>query len=326
MKYVRLGNTGLRVSRLALGCMTYGTPAWRSWVLDAEQSKPFFKLAIESGINFFDTSNAYSLGVGEEVAGRWLKEFAPREEVVIATKVCLPMSDKPNGKGLSRKHIMAQVDASLKRLGTDYIDLYQIHRYDPTTPIEETLEALNDIVRAGKARYIGASSMYAWQFARMIAASERNGWARFVSMQPQLNLVYREEEREMLPLCQAEGVGVIPWSPLARGYLAGGRNAPMQGATERAKTDDFSAHMYYRQADQDVVSAVSEVAEARGLPNTQVALAWVAANPAVTAPIIGASKLAHIEDALAALEVKLTAEEIAKLEAPYQPKPVLDHG
>jgi aryl-alcohol dehydrogenase (NADP+) len=326
MEQVRLGNTGLKVSRLCLGCMTYGSPEWRSWVLDMEQSKPFFQLAIEKGITFFDTANVYSIGVSEEVTGRWLREFARREEIVVATKVNGPMGKGPNEKGLSRKAIMAQIDASLGRLGMDYVDLYQIHRFDYDVPIEETLEALNDVVRAGKARYIGASSMYAWQFARMLAASDRHGWARFVSMQPQYNLVYREEEREMLPLCRNEGIGVIPWSPLARGFLAGGRAAPKEGNTERSRTDEFSPRLYYRDADFKVVDAVEELAKARGLTNMQVALSWVLRNPAITSPIIGASKLSHIEEAVSALNVKLSDDEAKTLEKPYQPKPVLDHA
>jgi aryl-alcohol dehydrogenase-like predicted oxidoreductase len=326
MEQVRLGHTGLKVSRLCLGCMTYGSPQWRSWVLDMEQSKPFFQTAIEKGITFFDTANVYSIGVSEEVTGRWLREFARREEIVVATKVNGPMGKGPNEKGLSRKAIMAQIDASLTRLGMDYVDLYQIHRFDYETPIEETLEALNDVVKAGKARYIGASSMYAWQFAKMLSVSDRNGWVRFVSMQPQYNLVYREEEREMLPLCRAEGIGVIPWSPLARGFLAGGRAQPKEGNTERARTDEFSPRLYFRDADFAVVDAVSDIAKARGLSNMQVALAWVLRNRAVTAPIIGASKLGHLEEAVAALDVKLTDDEAKMLETPYQPKPVLDHA
>jgi len=306
--------------------MTYGSPEWRSWVLDETQSKPFFKTAIEKGITFFDTANIYSIGASEEVTGKWLREFARREEIVVATKVNGPMGPGPNEKGLSKKSILAQIDASLKRLGMDYVDLYQIHRFDYETPIEETLEALNDVVRAGKARYIGASSMYAWQFAKMLSVSDRNGWARFVSMQPQYNLVYREEEREMLPLCRSEGVGVIPWSPLARGFLAGGRAAPKEGNTERARTDEFSPRLYFRDADFKVVDTVSEIAKARGLSNMQVALAWVLKNPAITAPIIGASKLGHLEDAVSALDVKLSDEEVKALEAEYQPKPVLDHA
>jgi 1-deoxyxylulose-5-phosphate synthase len=326
MDHVRLGRTGLKVSRLCLGCMTYGSPQWRTWVLDREQSKPFFQSAIEKGITFFDTANVYSIGASEEVTGHWLREFAKREEIVVATKVNGPMGKGSNEKGLSRKAIMAQIDASLTRLGVDYVDLYQIHRFDYETPIEETLEALNDVVKAGKARYIGASSMYAWQFARMLAASEANGWVRFVSMQPQYNLVYREEEREMLPLCRAEGVGVIPWSPLARGYLAGGRAAPKEGNTERARTDEFSPRLYYTEADQKVVDVVGEIAKEKGLSNMQVALAWVLRNKAVTAPIVGASKLGHLDDAVSALDVKLTDDEAKRLEAHYKPKPVLDHA
>src|SRR5665213_232125 len=258
MDYVRLGNTGLKVSRLCLGCMTYGSSKWRPWVLDEESSLPFFKKALEAGINFFDTADVYSAGESERVTGKALNEFAKRHEVVLATKVNGQMGSDPNNKGLSRKHILDGIDASLKRLGVDYVDLYQIHRFDYETPIEETLEALNDVVKAGKARYIGASSMYTWQFARMLAASERHGWVKFVSMQPQYNLVYREEEREMLPLCRAEGIGVIPWSPLARGFLAGGRAQPKEGNTERARTDEFSPRLYYRDADFKVVDTVSE--------------------------------------------------------------------
>ena len=327
MEQVRLGKTGLKVSRLCLGCMTYGSPKWRTWVLDQEQSKPFFQHAIEKGITFFDTANVYSIGESEVVTGHWLREFSPnREEIVVATKVNGPMGKGPNEKGLSRKSIMAQIDASLSRLKMDYVDLYQIHRFDYDVPIEETLEALNDVVKAGKARYIGASSMYAWQFARMLAASEKNGWVKFVSMQPQLNLVYREEEREMLPLCRAEGIGVIPWSPLARGYLAGGRSAPKEGNTERARTDEFSPRLYYTEADQKVVDVVGEIAKEKGLSNMQVALAWVLRNKAVTAPIVGASKLGHIDDAVSALDVQLSDDEAKRLEAPYKPKPVLDHA
>ena len=326
MDYVPLGKTGLKVSRLCLGCMTYGASSWRPWVLEEEASQPFFRAAVEGGINFFDTADMYSNGQSEVITGRALKEFSRREETVIATKVFFPHGKGPNAGGLSRKHIMNAIDRSLKNLGTDYIDLYQIHRFDYDTPIEETLEALHDVVKAGKARYIGASSMYAWQFAKMLSVSERNSWTRFASMQPQFNLVYREEEREMLPLCKAEGVGVIPWSPLARGFLAGGRKAVGEGNTERARTDEFSPRLYYRDADFAVVDAVEAIARARGLSNTQVALAWVLKNPAITAPIVGASKMHHLSEALAALEVTLTDDEVAALEAPYQPKPVLDHG
>ena len=325
MEHVRLGNTGLKVSRLCLGCMTYGSPKWRPWVLDEDASMPFFKAAIEAGINFFDTADVYSLGESERVTGKALKEYAKRHEVVIATKVFSPMGGDPNNRGLSRKHIFDAIDRSLHRLGVDYIDLYQIHRFDPDTPIEETLEALNDVVRAGKARYIGASSMYAWQFMKMLAVSRANNWTPFVSMQPQYNLVYREEEREMLPLCLDQGIGVIPWSPLARGFLAGGRAAPGEGNTERARTDEFAPRLYYRSPDYAVVDALETIAKARGVPNMQVALAWVLRNPAITAPIIGTSKSHHLSDAVAALSLKLTDEEVKMLEAPYQPKPVLDH-
>ena len=325
MDHVRLGTTGLRVSRLCLGCMTYGSPKWRPWVLDEAASLPFFKAAIEAGINFFDTADVYSLGESERVTGKALKEYAKRHEVVIATKVFSPMGGDPNNKGLSRKHIFDAIDRSLSRLGVDYIDLYQIHRFDPETPVEETLEALNDVVRAGKARYIGASSMYAWQFMKMLSVSKANYWTPFVSMQPQYNLVYREEEREMLPLCRDQGVGVIPWSPLARGFLAGGRASPGEGNTERARTDEFAPRLYYREPDHAVVDALETIARARGVPNMQVALAWVLRNPAVTAPIIGASKSHHIGDAVAALSLQLSDDEVKALETPYKPKPVLDH-
>ncbi|MGE3303190.1 MAG: aldo/keto reductase [Hyphomonadaceae bacterium] len=326
MDYVRLGDTGLKVSRLCLGCMSYGSPNWRPWVLGLNDARPFFKKALDVGINFFDTANVYSLGASEEVTGALLKEMGKRDELVIATKVHGAMGDGPNEKGLSRKHIMSSIDASLRRLGTDYVDLYQIHRFDSETPMEETLEALHDIVKAGKARYIGASSMYAWQFSKMLHISEKNGWTRFVSMQPQYNLVYREEEREMLPLCKEEGVGVIPWSPLARGFLAGGRPAPRTGETARAKSDDFSARLYFHDGDFKVVDAVTSVAKARGATNMQVALAWVLRNAAITAPIIGATKLEHITDAVEALAFKLSDEDAAIIEKPYAPKPVLDHA
>ena len=326
MDYVRLGNTGLKVSRLCLGCMTYGSPKWRPWVLDEEQSLPFFKAAIEKGINFFDTADVYSQGESERVTGKALKEYAKRHEVVIATKVNGPMGADPNNRGLSRKHILDSIDRSLHRLGVDYVDLYQIHRFDYETPIEETLEALNDVVRAGKARYIGASSMYAWQFAKMLNTSEKHGWTRFVSMQPQYNLVYREEEREMLPLCKDQGIGVIPWSPLARGFLAGGRASPGEGNTERARTDEFAPRLYYREPDFAVVDAVGEIAKARGVSNMQVALAWVLRNSTITAPIIGTSKAHHLDDAVAALSITLSDDEVKALEEPYAPKPVLDHA
>jgi aryl-alcohol dehydrogenase (NADP+) len=323
--YVRLGHTGLKVSRLCLGCMTYGSSQWRPWVLDEEASLPFFRRAIEAGVNFFDTADVYSQGESERVTGKALKEFAKRHEVVIATKVNGPMGADPNNRGLSRKHVMDGIDRSLGRLGVDYVDLYQIHRFDYDTPIEETLEALNDVVRAGKARYIGASSMYAWQFMKMLSVSQERGWTPFVSMQPQYNLVYREEEREMLPLCADQGVGVIPWSPLARGFLAGGRGSPGEGNTERARTDEFSPRLYYREPDYKVVEALEGVARARGVPNMQVALAWVLRHPAVTSPIIGTSKPHHLDDALAGLKITLSEDEVKSLEGPYQPKPVLDH-
>ncbi|MEO8812876.1 MAG: aldo/keto reductase [Caulobacteraceae bacterium] len=326
MDYVRLGSTGLKVSRLCLGCMTYGSPNWRPWVLGEADALPFFRDAIEAGINFFDTADVYSNGESERVTGKALKEYAKRHEVVIATKVNGAMGADANNRGLSRKHIMDAIDRSLSRLGVDYVDLYQIHRFDPTTPVEETLEALNDVVRAGKARYIGASSMYAWQFMKMLAVSRANGWTPFVSMQPQYNLVYREEEREMLPLCLDQGVGVIPWSPLARGFLAGGRSNPGQGDTERARSDEFAPRLYYRAPDFAVVEAVEKVAKARGVSNMQIALAWVLGNPAVTAPIVGASKPHHLDDAVGALAIRLTDDEVKALEKAYKPKPVLDHA
>jgi aryl-alcohol dehydrogenase-like predicted oxidoreductase len=326
MEYVNLGRSGVKVSRICLGMMSYGDPAWRDWVLDEEASRPIIRRALELGVNFFDTANMYSDGASEEVTGRALRDFARRDEVVLATKVYHPTGDGPNARGLSRKHICDAIDASLKRLGTDYVDLYQIHRYDPDTPIEETLAALDDLVRAGKVRYIGASSMFAWQFARALYLADRNGWARFVSMQNHYNLVYREEEREMLPLCRHEGVGVIPWSPLARGFLAGNRGARGEGPTARARSDAFAHHMYYQAADYAVVDAVAALAEARGVEPAQVALAWLLHQPVVTAPIVGATKLAHLESAVAALDLRLDAEECAALEAAYVPHPVLGHG
>jgi len=326
MDYVRLGSTGLKVSRLCLGCMTYGTSKWRPWVLDEEASRPFIKRALEHGINFFDTADIYSLGVSEEVVGRALKDYAKRHEVVIATKVYNKMGEAPNDRGLSRKHIFDSIDASLRRLQVDHVDLYQTHRWDHETPIEETLEALNDVVRAGKARYIGASSMYAWQFASALHASERNGWARFVSMQNHYNLVYREEEREMIPLCRDQGVGLIPWSPLARGFLAGNRTRDKSGSTVRARTDDFAQQLYYQPDDFTVAERVQEVAREHNRKPTQIALAWLLTRPAMTAPIIGASKTEHLDDAVAALEVKLSTDDIKRLEEPYRPHPVLGHS
>jgi aryl-alcohol dehydrogenase-like predicted oxidoreductase len=296
MEFVRLGRTGLKVSRICLGTMTYGTSKWRSWVLDEPESRPFIKRALELGINFFDTADMYSLGASEKVLGRALKDFAERDQVIIATKAFNPMGDGPNDRGLSRKHLFDAIDASLRRLGVDHVDLYQIHRFDPDTPIEETLEALHDIVKAGKARYIGASSMDAWQFAKMLYVADRHGWTRFVSMQNHYNLVYREEEREMLPLCCEEGIGVIPWSPLARGFLAGNRRKQDLGDTARAKSDDFATKLYYSDADFAVAARVVDLARRRGVKPTQIALAWLLAKPLVTAPIVGASKIAFLEE------------------------------
>ncbi len=324
MEYVNLGSTGLKVSRICLGCMSYGSPKWRDWVLDYDTSKPFFRRALDLGINFFDTADMYSDGESEVVTGRALKELGvAREQVVVATKVHNPMGKDPNQRGLSRKHIMHAIDNSLRRLGLDYVDLYQIHRFDRHTPIEETLEALTDVVKAGKALYIGASSMYAYQFANMLHAADRYGYSRFVTMQNHYNLVYREEEREMNPLCREEGIGLIPWSPLARGFLAGNRSKENWGATMRAKSDDFAHNMYYQDSDFAVVQKVTDIATKRGVPNAQVAIAWLLQQPGVTAPIVGATKMQHLEDAVAALSVKLTEEELNALAAPYTPHPVL---
>src|SRR5947208_10967721 len=312
MEYVRLGNTGLKVSRLCLGTMTYGTPAWRPWVLDEAASRPFFARAIEHGFNFFDSADMYSRGVSEEVTGRALKDLARRDDLVIATKAFYPVVDGPNRGGLSRKHLFDAIDSSLSRLDTDYVDLYQIHRFDRDTPIEETLEALHDIVKAGKARYIGASSMFAWQFMKMLAASDAHGWTRFVSMQNYVNLLYREEEREMLPLCRDEGIGVIPWSPLARGRLTRDWDA----ASVRSENDGFGRTLYAQTADADrkVAEALAAVASRLGRPRAQVALAWVLAKSEVTAPIIGATRLEQLDDAVAALSLVLAPEDIAELE------------
>ncbi len=327
MEYVNLGLTGLKVSRICLGMMTYGSKAWRPWVLEEEEGRPFIRRALELGINFFDTADMYSNGVSEEILGRALKDFGvSRERVVIATKVFFPTGDDPNQRGLSRKHIVHAIEASLRRLGLDYVDLYQIHRFDYATPVEETLEALDDVVRSGKALYLGASSMYAWQFARMLYRADQLGLARFVSMQNHYNLVYREEEREMIPLCRAEGIAVLPWSPLARGFLAGNRRPEDYGDTLRAKTDDYAHKLYYRPSDFTVVERVGELARRRGVSNAQIALAWLLAQPGVTAPIIGASKMHHLEDAVAALSLRLENEELASLAEPYEPHPVLGHS
>ena len=326
MQYINLGRTGLKVSRLCLGAMTYGSSRWRPWVLDEQESRPFIQRALELGVNFFDTADMYSRGVSEQVLGRALHDFTRREEVVIATKVYFPMGESPNQRGLSRLHILRAVEDSLKRLATDYIDLYQIHRWDATTPIEETLEALHDLVKSGKVRYIGASSMYAWQFARSLCLADLHGWTRFVSMQNHYNLVYREEEREMLPLCRAEGVGVIPWSPLARGFLTGNRQTSDYGPTVRAKTDDFAQSMYFQDADFEVVARVVELAKQRYASPAQIALAWLLHQEGVTAPIIGASKMGHLEEAVGALDIQLSMEDRRFLEEPYRPHPVLGHS
>jgi aryl-alcohol dehydrogenase-like predicted oxidoreductase len=324
MTYVRLGRTGLEVSRVCLGCMSYGVPdrGPHPWSLDEESARPFIRRAVELGINFFDTANVYSDGTSEEIVGRALKDYARREEIVLATKVHGRMHDGPNGQGLSRKAILAEIDNSLRRLGTDYVDLYQIHRWDPNTPIEETLEALHDTVKAGKVRYLGASSMWAWQFSKALHVAETHGWTRFVSMQNHYNLLNREEEREMLPLCAAEGIAVIPWSPLARGRLA----RPWDTETERSNSDAFGSSLYTHDSDRTIVERVGEIAEARGVPRAQIALAWLASKPAVTAPIVGATKPHHLEDAVGALSITLTADELRRLEEPYVPHPVVGFG
>jgi len=328
MKYVTLGRSGIQVSRLALGCMSYGTPTWRPWVIDEAAARPFFVCAIEAGITFFDTADMYSLGVSEEVTGRALRELARREEIVIATKVNFAMGSGPNMGGLSRKHIVQACDASLRRLGIEAIDLYQIHRFDPHVRIEETLEALNDLVRAGKVHYIGASSGSAWRLAQALSASDRHGWARFISMQNHYNLLYREEEREMIPLCRHEGLGLIPWSPLARGILTRPRPADSRirgGGTARAASDDYSPTLYDAESDWHVVDAVDRVATARGVTMAEVSLAWLLSRKEVVAPIIGATKLEHLDAAIRALDLTLTSEELAALEAPYRPHAVKGH-
>jgi len=324
MQYVRLGHTGLKVSRLCLGCMSYGIPNERwPWAMDEAASRPFIQRALELGINFFDTANVYSAGHSEEVLGRALKDFAKRDDVVIATKVFSPMGRGPNDAGLSRKHVMSQIDASLKRLGTDYVDLYQIHRLDAKTPAEEIMQTLDDLVRVGKVRYLGASSMWAWQFSKLQYTATLHGWTRFVSMQPHYNLIYREEEREMLPLCEDQQVAVIPWSPLARGVLAGKPAERSQSA--RASTDRYTLELYQTDAHLPIVERVSTVAAARAVPNMQIALAWLLSKPVVTAPIVGATKMKHLEEAVAALEIQLTAAEITALEELYQPRAVAGH-
>jgi aryl-alcohol dehydrogenase (NADP+) len=338
MQYTRLGSTGATVSRICLGMMTYGSPQWRPWILDEAASRPLVKHAVELGINFFDTADMYSAGESEVLTGKFLREFCRREEIVIATKVFFPVDiafkggiarggeDRPNGSGLSRKRIFHAIDASLSRLGTDYIDLYQIHRWDPAAPIEETMEALHDVVKAGKARYIGASSMWAWQFAKAQQVAREHGWTRFVGMQNHYNLAYREEEREMIPLCRDQGVAIIPWSPLARGFLAGNRQAgdKQAGATARAESDDIAQRYYYRPSDFATVERLSALAQKRGTTNATLAYAWLL-HKGVTAPIVGASKLHQLDQAAAAAELKLTPEEIAELESGYEPHPVIGH-
>ena len=331
MEYVNLGRTGLKVSRLCLGCMSFGGGpnvgySHAGWVLDEAASQPFYRRAFEAGINFFDTADVYGDGHSEEILGRAVREFSRRDAAVIATTVRGVMGPAPNELGISRTHILSAIDASLKRLGTDHVDLYQIHRWDYDTPIEETMEALHDVVKAGKARHIGASSMFAWQFAKAQHVAERNGWTKFVSMQPQLNLVYREEEREMLPLCRDQGVGVVPWSPMARGFLAGNRDRGGGGATARSRADPLAAQIYYTPEDFEVAERVAAVAEVRGVSPMQVALAWVLRQPGVTAPIVGASRVEHLDQALEALSLTLSDDEAASLEEPYRPHRVLGHA
>jgi len=325
MQYTKLGRTGMSVSRICLGCMSYGDKKWRDWVLTMDEAREHFAAALEAGINFFDTANVYSIGVSEEITGRWLGEMANRAEIVIATKVNGQMGRGQNRGGLSRKHILEACDASLRRLNTDFIDLYQIHRWDFGTPIEETLDALDTLVRAGKVRYLGASSMAAWQFAKALELQKENGWHRFIAMQNHYNLVYREEEREMNPVCIDQGVGLIPWSPLARGFLAGNRDRQGSGETTRARSDDFAKNMYFRSSDFEVLDAVEHIARERGVTPSQVACAWILQAPGVTAPIIGATKLSHLKEAIAAVDIKLSADEVQAVEKPYQPHPILGH-
>lgn len=323
MEYTRLGRSGLTVSRICLGCMSYGDPEWRPWVLEESASMPFFRRAVEHGINFFDTADMYSLGESERITGKALREFARLEECVVATKVYMPMTQGPNMGGLSRKHIQQACEASLRRLGMETIDLYQVHRFDSRTPIDETLAALDQLVRQGKVRYVGASSTWSWKFAQALALADSRGWSRFVSMQNHYNLVYREEEREMLPLCEAEGIGVIPWSPLARGLLAGSRKSVIdKAATPRAESDTIAHRLYDDESDMEIVEATRRIAAAHGVAPARVALAWLLSKSAVTAPIVGATKLEHLEDAVGAVGLKLSADEVQALEAPYRPHPV----
>jgi aryl-alcohol dehydrogenase-like predicted oxidoreductase len=325
VNYTNLGSSGLRVSRVCMGMMGFGNTSERPWVINEEAAEPLVKAAVEGGVTFFDTADTYSAGASEEATGRLVPKFLTRDEAIIATKVFMPVTPGENGGGLGRKHILSGIDASLRRLNMDYVDLYQIHRWDPRTPIEETMEALNDVVRSGKARYIGASSMFSWQFAKAQHTAERHGWAKFVSMQNHYNLIYREEEREMIPLCLDQGVGCIPWSPLARGMLAGNRTRDGGRLTTRSSTDPFTDYLYEQPTDFDVVDAAQAVATARGVPTAQVALAWVLSRPGVTAPIVGSTKLGHLEDALAAEALELSADERAELEKPYVAHPVLGH-
>ena len=326
MEYVPLGSTGLKVSRLCLGCMSFGSTSWQPWVLDEQESMPFFKHAIEQGINFFDTADGYSAGVSEEITGRALKRYGDSDDIVLATKVFFPLQKGPNRGGLSRKNIIQSCENSLRRLGVETIDLYQIHRYDPSVPIEETLAALDLLVSQGKVRYIGASSMFAWQLARMLGTSDREGWARFISMQNHYNLIYREEEREMIPLCQEEGLGILPWSPLAGGLLARGQSVNDPRNTVRSEHDTLGRMWYTHPSDDHIIKALREVAESRGISPAQISMAWLLSKPGVTAPIVGASKLAHLQSAIDALDVTLSEEEIAKLEAPYEPHNIAGHS
>ncbi len=327
MQYTNLGKTGLKVSRLCLGMMTYGSKKWREWILDEDQTKPFVKRALDAGINFFDTADVYSLGESEKITGNLLRHFGvKRENVIVATKVHGQMSDDVNDRGLSRKHIMDSIDKSLKRLQMDYVDLYQIHRWDYNTPIEETMEALNDVVRAGKARYIGASSMFAWQFMKALHVSEMNGWSKFISMQNHYNLVYREEEREMIPLCKDQGIGLIPWSPMARGFFAGNRTRGGGGKTTRAQNDPFANELYFRDEDFVIAECAAEAAKGHNATASQIALAWVLSKAHITAPIIGSSKIEHLDQAIAALDIKLSDDEIKSLETSYQPHSILGHS
>ena len=327
MQYVNLGKTGMKVSRLCLGMMSYGSKKWREWILEENEALPFVQRALEAGINFFDTADVYSVGESERILGSLLRKLnVHREDVIVATKVFNPMGEGPNERGNSRKHILDSVDASLRRLQMDHVDLYQIHRWDYETPIEETLDALNDVVRAGKARYIGASSMFAWQLMKALSVSDARGYARFVSMQGHYNLAYREEEREMIPLCLDQGLGLIPWSPMARGFFAGNRKRTGGGETLRSKNDSFADSLYFRESDFDVLERVQEVAKARGVNGSQVALAWLLNKPHITSPIIGATKMVHLDQAIAALEIKLDETEVKHLEEPYKPHPVLGHS